>query len=475
MSKIRRAVVFSSMAQYGVRLVGLVTTMIVARLLTPDEVGTFAIASAIIMLLSEFKLLGAADYLIREPEITDLKIRRALGLTILISWGLGLLALALAMPTAAFYDIPQLAVIFAILSTGLFLAPFISIPMAVVARRFEFRVVLVADIVSSITSLATTVLLINLGFSYYSLAWGYCAKMATQLAVVCLIREFPKYWVPTFSGIAAIARFGIFASLSNLCSRAINIAPDLVIGKMGTTAQVGMFSRGLGFVEFLSGTLQVGVSPVVLPYLSEAKRSGENLSEAYTRATVLLGALVWPVLSVASVASLPVIRIFFGDQWDAAAPIASTLAIWLILRSTHNFANNLFIASGNESLMLIKEAILMGSVFGLVIFSFPMGLQAVAKSFIVLGIFEIILVSSLLTRAVHLKTGPFFLALLPNLMLSVICAASTVAISHFVSFNDEQAWRPVGVIALCLPIVWLVSLKVLRHPLYGEIRLLLKI
>lgn len=475
MSKIRRAIVFSSMAQYGVRLIGLVTTMIVARLLTPDEVGTFAIASAIIMIISEFKLLGAADYLIREPEITDLKIRRALGLTVLISWGLGLLVLALGVPAAAFYDIPPLAVIFAILSTGFFLGPFISIPTAVVARRFEFRVVLAANIVSSITSLATTVLLIYLGFSYYSLAWGYFAKMAAELAVICLIREFPKYWVPAFSGIGVIARFGIFASLSNLCRRALNTVPDLVIGKMGTTAQVGMFSRGLGFVEFLSGTLQMGVSPVVLPYLSEAKRSGGNLTEAYTRATVLLGAMVWPVLSVASMASLPVIRIFFGGQWDAAAPIASILAIWLILRSTHNFANNLLIASGNERLMLIKEALLLGSAFGLVILSFSMGLQAVAKSFIVLGVFEIVLASWLLRCAVNLEIVPFFGALSSNLVLSVICAAATFAISHFVSFDHEQAWRPVGVIALCLPIVWLVSLKVLRHPLYGEIRLLLKI
>jgi len=449
--------------------------MIVARLLTPDEVGTFAIASAIIMIISEFKLLGAADYLIREPEITDLKIRRALGLTILISWGLGLLVLALGAPAAAFYGIPSLAVIFAILSIGLFLGPFISIPMAVVARRFEFRVVLAANIVSSLTSLATTVLFIYLGFSYYSLAWGYFAKVITQLSVVCLIRDFPKYWVPKFSNIGAIARFGIFTSLSNLCNKALNTVPDLVIGKMGATAQVGMYSRGLGFVQFLSGTLQMGVAPVVLPYLSEAKRAGGTLTESYTRATVLLGAMVWPVLSVASVASVPVIRIFFGDQWDAAAPIASTLSIWLILRSTHNFANNLLIASGKERLMLAKEIFILSSAFGLVILSFPLGIQAVAKSFIILGVFEILLVSWLLCRAVNLEIVPFFRALLANLVLSAICGAATIAISHFVSFDHDQAWRPVGMIALCLPVVWLVSLKALRHPLYGEIRLLLKV
>lgn len=193
MSKVRRAVVFSSISQYSVRIIGLVTTMIVARLLTPDELGTFSIASAVVLMVSEFRMLGAGAYLVREKELTDDKIKSALGLTMLTSWGLGILVIAAGPVVSAYYDLDPLAPIFWILSTGFFLGPFISIPMALVARQFNFKMILVADVASSFTSLVVTVSLIYSGFSYYSLAWGHIAKMTVELAIVTLSGRFPLF------------------------------------------------------------------------------------------------------------------------------------------------------------------------------------------------------------------------------------------------------------------------------------------
>lgn len=242
---------------------------------------------------------------------------------------------------------------------------------------------------------------------------------------------------------------------------------------MGTTVQVGIFSRGMGLVDFLAGTLQHGVGPVVLPYLSEARRSGDNMIDAYTRATVLVGGMVWPVLTVASIASLPVIRLFFGDQWDAAAPIASVLALWLILRATHNFANNLLIADGKERDMVFKDALILVAAFILVILAFPSGLQAVAYAFIILGLIETVIVTCLLAWVFRLKVVPFYVALLPNLYISIICGSVTWIISNFVPFTSQQPWKPIGVIAILLPIIWLLLLKLFRHPLLNEIYLLI--
>jgi O-antigen/teichoic acid export membrane protein len=469
MSKVRRAIIFSSVAQYGKRLIGLASTMIVARLLTPDEIGTFAIASAIVMILNEFKLMGAGAYLVREKELTDEKIRRALGLTIMIAWGLGLLVLLFGPVAADYYGIEPLALIFVILAISFFFAPFVNITMALLAREFNFKSVLKVQLVSSLASLAATILFILAGFSYYSLALGQLTRIVVQFALIVLSRHFPNYWRPVFSRVGDIARFGIYNSLTSLFKKAVNVVPDLVIGKLGTTAHVAMFSRGLGFVDFLSGSLQMGVAPVVLPYLSEAKRAGQNLTEAYTRATVLICALVWPVLAVASVASLPVIRLFFGDQWDAAAPLTSVLAIWLLLRATHHFANNLLIATGNERVMTAKEALLFFIIFPLVVMAYPYGLQAVANVFVILGLVEISVVTWLLAKRLGLRVWTFYRALLPNVLITVICAFATVLISQYVNFEASNAWKPVGAVAIVLPPVWFLSLALFRHPLLAEI------
>src|SRR5690554_5306318 len=221
MSKVRRAVIFSSASQYLVRIIGLATTMIVARLLTPDEIGTFSVASALVMIISEFKLLGAADYLVREEELSEEKIRRALGLTVLMSWSLGFLIMGIGSWVSSYYDLAPLAIIFFILASDFFLGPFISIPMALVARQFDFKVLLAANILSPIAALAVTVTLIHFGFSFYSLAWGHVAKILVEFLVVTFTKDFPSYWRPIFSDVGIIARFGIYNSLTNLLKKSV--------------------------------------------------------------------------------------------------------------------------------------------------------------------------------------------------------------------------------------------------------------
>lgn len=448
--------------------------MIVARLLTPDQLGVFAIASAVVMILSDLKLLGAGEYLIREAEISESKIRGALGLTVLISWGLGFVVAASGQWMAAFYEIPALIDLFYILSLSFLLSPFISITVALANRSFNFSVVLQVNLISSLVALVATVALIKLGFGIYSLAWAIVIRAVVEMLVVMSNPATTVFWRPQFRDVGRVAKFGAFNSTASVVSKGIQIVPDLVIGKLGTTTQVGLFSRGLGFVDFLAKTLLMGISPVVLPFFSETHRQGGDVVAAYTRACMLLNALIWPVLTVAAIASLPTIRIFFGPQWDAAAPVASFMAVWLIIRSTHSLANKLLVATGHERITVIKELVLLILAVVFVIGAFRFGLNAVASSFVLLGVVELILVSWLLRRILGLNLLSFFKTLSPNILISIFCGLVTWGISFLIPFESEAAWKPTVAILLCLPPVWVASLFLLKHPLASEVRNLIK-
>jgi len=248
----------------------------------------------------------------------------------------------------------------------------------------------------------------------------------------------------------------------------------MIIGKMGSITQVGIFSRGLGLVEFLSQSLMMGVNPVALPYLSETKRTGGSLPFAYTKACVLLGGLVWPVLAVASLASLPVIRLFFGDQWDAAAPLAAWLAIWGMFRSTHWFSNSVLLANGKEKAMVVKEALVFSAYFSGIIIAMPYGLDAVAFAFVIASVWDILLTSVVLKNLIGLSIMTFIKGWLPNFAVTATCWGATFLISNMISFESNEYWLPILIIAAVLPLVWFLSLKVFNHPLYDELINLLK-
>lgn len=450
------------------RFIGLASTMVIARLLTPDEIGTYAIAGAIVMIMIEFRMLGAGNYLIRENELTENKIREALGLTILISWGLGLIILLSAIPVSEFYGLPPLAGIFAILSSSFFIAPYISIPTALLSRELAFKVQFQIRLTSSLINAFSTIGFIVLGFSYYSLAIGQTLTAVVQFVMLLWINPQGMAYMPRFRNLRVIARFGIFNSLATLIRRGSVTAPDMIIGKLGTTFQVGMFSRGLGFVEFVSQTIVMGIQPVALPYLSKTRREGGAVSEAYLKASVMLGAFVAPVLGVASLASLPAIRLFFGNQWDAAAPFASWLALWAMFRCAHWFSQDALMAVGREGLMLVKEIIPFVVLVPGIVLAYPHGLEAISQVFVLVGFIDFIVTMVVLKWSIGLSPSTFLKGWSSNLVNVAICMGVTWGIGRFVSF-EESPWKPFVALACVMPLVWLTVLFVSKNPLAAEI------
>jgi O-antigen/teichoic acid export membrane protein len=452
------------------RFIGLATTIAIARLLTPEEIGTYAIASAVVMLLVEFRILGAGNYLVREPQIDEDCVRSALGLTVLICGTLGVVILAASVPVADFYGISDLAPIFAILSISFFVAPYISIPISLLSRDLAFGIQFYVRIAAAIVNAVVVISLILLGYSYFSLAIAQTISALTQFVILLWIRPDGMRYIPRFKGMKPIARVGIFSSLALLARKGQMALPDMIIGKMGTTGQVGMFSRGLGFIEFLSQTVFSSIHPVALPYLAKSRREGGGVREAYLKASVLTGALLIPVLGVASLSSLPAIRFMFGDQWDAAAPVASWLAIWAMLRSVHWFAGDMLLAVGREGLMLMRDSLTFVLLIPAIILLYPGGLALIAKGFVLVGVVEVLITTLVVNKVLRIGLLDFVRAWLSTAVVLACCMGVTLIVLAVVPVETNPAWLVIGVEALVLPPVWLGVLMLTRNPLYFEIR-----
>ena len=90
---IKNAALLSSVSGLVSKGISLLSVVIVARLLTPEEIGVFVIASSLTLIASEIRLIGINAYIIREKELTEEKVRRCIGLAILVSYSFGLILL----------------------------------------------------------------------------------------------------------------------------------------------------------------------------------------------------------------------------------------------------------------------------------------------------------------------------------------------------------------------------------------------
>lgn len=469
MPTVRGAVLYSALGKYCLSILGLLTTVIVARLLTPAEIGLFAIASALVMILSEVRQLGAGVYLVREQELTELKVRQALALTMLISWGLGLAVFLLAPLMARFYDQPDILWLFWILSLSFIAAPFISTPAALLTRSLAFDALFKIRLVTSVTSLVASVALVVMGFSYFGLALATTLAMVVQLIATLLLAPSNMEWRPYFRGLRPIISVGVYTSVANLLKRGPTILPDMVIGKLGTLAQVGLFSRGQGFIEFLFQTLVMGVSPVALPYLAKVKREAGHLPPAYTHSLALLTGILWPVLVVASIVSLPMLRLFFGPQWDAAAPVAAVMAFWAIFRSGHAFFQQAMVSVMQEKALVLKETVTFLLYLLALILAAPQGLTVIAYAMLAVAVFDYAFSSCFLCWKFGLSIRFFQQGMIPSYATTLVCGLSALLIYRVTLHYRFSEMLALLAVSVLLPFIWAACLWLFRHPLSAEI------
>jgi O-antigen/teichoic acid export membrane protein len=462
-TSLKAPLMYSALGEYSTQILGLVSIMILARLLSPEEIGVYAVAGVASLLAAELSSFGVVQFLIREKDIHENKIRSVLGMAIIVSWGLGLLLILSAPYIAVFYEKAPIKIILWILSISFFVVPFLGVPMALWKRGMQFRQISILKITGQLVTAVSSILLVLLDFSYYGLALGAVIGLIARLIITIFFKPPGTVWMPKFTLVRSMVKFGIFASLTNVSTRFTESVPDLVIGKMATMADVGYFSRGLGAVLFLNKIVISSVSPVILPHLAEVKRSGGSVVGAYLRSTNLLLAFTLPVFAVAGAASYPMIIALFGDQWNDAVSITSILAIWVMLFSVHSFSASAFIVSKAENLMLKSELIVSVTRLILVMSTASHGIELVAWAMVVSGVVEFYAKTLALKKSIGLKIRKMFFVLWPNLFIAFMCWLTTLFIDHTIVFEQANPLQSLAIIAIGLPIIWLLLLRITKH------------
>jgi O-antigen/teichoic acid export membrane protein len=451
------------------KLIAFTSVLVVARILTPEEIGVFAIVSSLAIIAVDLRFFGTGSFLIKEKEVTDAKKRSVLGVSIAISYGLGLLLIIGAPTLQNYFGYPDMASLFQIMSISFFIAPFFVVPHAILTKEYNFKKLLVISCSSHLLATIVTIYLITIDFSYFSLAITMNVSVLCQLILTYFLA--PNYLIfrPSFKDVKEILNFGGYNSLSVIFNRLSFVVPDIIIGKMGSARDVAMYSRGLGFLDFLSQVLTMGFKPVALPFLSESLKNEEDVNKAYLRATNLISSICVPILAVATVSSYPIIILLFGDQWEEAVPLVSYLGIWMIFKMVHVFAPALFLASNKHKLLFYQKVFIFLLTAFSIICSYNSGLIAVAKAMAIAGVLEFFIISFQLKLSFQLKFSLLLKSLLPNIFLTLISFSVTYGLTFVVDFKQQSPALTLVMIALINIPIWIFATKLLKLEIYKEL------
>jgi O-antigen/teichoic acid export membrane protein len=468
-ARVRRSLALSVLDSYVSVVLQLVSTVVLARLIAPEEFGVFAIAAAFSAMASTIRTLGTNEFVIRQPILGEAELRAACAMAWIAGIGLGLLMNLVAPFVASFYGKPALGQLISILSVSLFITPVGAVALAYFRRQLQMGTVVVVGMVETLVSFVVALVLAWRGFGALSLAASVVAGSASMAILAFLVRPKVVPALPSLKGVAQVFHFGKHISTGHLITQVGAGAPEMIIGKVAGPEQVAFFSRAQGLVELFNRFVLQAVWPIVLPTLSNKATDGAGLNAAVTRGTAYLTGVAWPALAAIAILAWPAIRVIYGTQWLEAAIYAPVLCLAGAISVALYLAKDTMIALGKArecSVLVLK--VQMWRVAGIAL-GVPFGMSGACWGIVAAALIGTVLTWRALGQATALKLAEIAAVWRLSLWVTVFAAAPGVLIIAIEPPREDNYLAVAAAAALAMLVSWSCALAVLRHPLLAEV------
>ena len=324
---VRKSLAWSYGTQACNFLTGFASTVVVARLLDPRDLGVFAFASAIAGFITILGTFSIHAYIVREEALTELQVRGAFTVNALLNGLLALLLLILSLVEWRLLGAADVAQVMLFLALAPVISIFEFLPAALSMRAMRYDLVSIANFLRMTTIAGATVIAAYMGFRASSMAVGQLlGGLVAALAYAC-IRPRDVLARPTRHGLRAILVFGLqMMSIGGLGQLSLRVC-DLILGRMLGLVQLGLYSRASSMTWMIANNVYGLASRVIFARLSQEYRERGTVRDAYLPALRMLTAVMWPALTGLAVLSRPVVKLLYGEKWVGAAVPLSLLMI----------------------------------------------------------------------------------------------------------------------------------------------------
>ncbi len=353
--------------RFATRILGIVNTLVLARLLVPADFGLVAIATSFSLAIDGLAEIGVQDALIREKSL-DLTMYDT-GFTMNIIRGVltALIILAAAHPIANFFSDPRLTNVLYVLALAMFLSSLENIGIVdfnrALAFEKEFKLFVVPRIAGIIAGMTTA----WFWPSYWALMVGIFTTRSMRMAFTYAMHPYrPSLTMRAWRRMLAFSTWSWVLAVTVLIRERIN---TFVIGRLLGPAPVGIYGVAweVGFAP--TAELLAPLCRALFPSFSALRNHEGDIANAYFRAISVATLVTMPAsLGIALIAD-PLVRLALGDRWIAAIPVIQMFAVIGVVRVSAEISGTLLRVYGlqQEQVRIIWVSVLVRLVLAIIL------------------------------------------------------------------------------------------------------------
>lgn len=310
-------------------VVGFTRSVILARLLFPEDFGLFALAYFFVRLLERVQMFGFTAAFIHKHNHTEAEaaahfiLRMAAGLLVLI------LALLLMPLLSYFYpDTPLLGAVIVGLAAIRLLMAFNATPKAVLAKQLQFRRISILKVGGSLLAFVWAIWLAKVGYGVWALVAQEASLIVMDFIGLWLLkRPWPISLKTTRATIRYYFQFGKFQLVTQNIALLLDTFDDFWIGTFLGNTPLGFYAKSYEFARYPRAVIGEPISNVFFPAFSRLQHDRENLSRAFFRVSSLLVRTGFLFASLFVLVTPEFIRLFLGEKW---LPMQLTFQLMLL-------------------------------------------------------------------------------------------------------------------------------------------------
>lgn len=457
----------------GQQLLSFVIFIYLARLLSPEDFGFFALAAAFTDIAEMLVRWGQGSVLIQRRTIDDRIMSTAFWIVVALGIATALLMILMSAPAAAFFEAPKLTWVFAYMALLPGLSALGTVNDALIQRKLAFRSIAIRNVVAVVASGGVALSLAFAGYGIMALV----AQRLTYAAFSTVLLVIAHPWVPRFVFDRAAARelivHGGRIMWNGLSLRLSPRMLDFLVGYFLGPRALGLLRVSLRFFDFLAQGVLQPIADVLPAILRQVVDDMTAIRRVYRRLIILAATIFFPMAAGIGLMAEETTRLIFGDRWIDSIPLIEGLSFLAFTLPLSTFFAPVMLVLGQSRVLALIAILRILAVVAAAAVTAQFSVLYVVLGYVA-GLYAVTWVSTdILVARIGLSRREIFLSQAPVFVATLAMGAAVLAIKATVFYQttvDIKLQLAMGISAGALAYVatLLFGVYVRAWPLYAQ-------
>ena len=433
-TKTLSGLMWTFMERIGAQGVSFIVSLVLARLLLPEQYGIIALVTVIINICDVFVSSSFSNALIQKKDADDKDFSTVLYFNIVFSIGLYALLFFVAPLISSFFEYDQLTWVIRVMGLKLIIASVNSVQKAMVSRKMQFKKFFWATFGGTIVSAIVGIIMAMKGYGVWSLVAQYLVNSFIDTVILAIVIK----WIPklrfSFKRLGKLLSYGWKVLLAALINVIYEDIRTLIIGKMYTEADLAYYNQGRRIPNLLVANINTSIQSVMFPIMANKQDDKDGVKRIVRRSMKTSAFIIMPMMFGLAAVAEPLIKIVLTDNWLGCVPYLQILCINFALLPLQTANLQAIYALGRSDIALRLEIIKRVFNLVLVLVSCQFGVFAIAASSVIGAVFCSVV--NAFPNKKLLKYGYFeqIKDILPFIAMSAVMAGAVIGIG-FIPIN----------------------------------------